>query len=205
MSIFYDWYENPQPQRQKDETISLHPRIHYNGSTTTAQLRRYIQDSCSLTEGDVDAVLSALSHFIAKELADGKSVHLNGIGYLSPTLGCTSVVTPSTKQKSSKVKLKGIHFRADKQFMRRMGAIHVELINQNDPMRSKYNDEEVEQQIRAYLQKHRFMSRRNLETLCGLSRTTALRHIRRLCEAGVLDNQGLPNQPVYCLKQTDAE
>lgn len=44
------------------------PRIKLNGSTTTDELRRHIQEYCSLTETDVLAVLDALSHFVGREL-----------------------------------------------------------------------------------------------------------------------------------------
>ena len=54
-------------RKRKDkqgEELTLHPRIKLNGSTTTDELRRHIQEYCSLTETDVLAVLDALSHFV---------------------------------------------------------------------------------------------------------------------------------------------
>ena len=77
MAILFDWYENPKTKDKQDEELTLHPRIRLNGSTGTAQLRRFIQEYCSLTETDVSAVLDALSHFM---------------GHLSSTLKCDSSV-----------------------------------------------------------------------------------------------------------------
>lgn len=199
MAIFYDWYENPRPQNKQDEPVTLHPRIHYNGSTSTATLRRYIQNSCSLTEGDVDAVLAALSHYVSNEMSEGHTVHLNGIGYLTPVLGCSETVTPQTKRKSTKVKLKSIKFRPDKLFKRRMGAVNITCLKQHDPLHLSLTDEQIEAKIRTYLQSHDFLTRAALQVLCHLSRTTASRHIKRLCDAGILKNRGLRNQPIYCL------
>ena len=142
MSINYDWYQNPQ-KTEEGEEVKLHPRIHYNGSTTTAELRRYIQESSSLTEGDVDAVLSALSHFVSQEMGYGRSVHLDGLGYLSPVLGCTEPVTAKTKNKHLKVKLKKIRFRPDKTFMRRMGGINITCIRRNDPLEKRLTNDEM--------------------------------------------------------------
>ena len=200
MSINYDWYQNPQKTAEGEE-VRLHPRIHYNGSTTTAELRRYIQESSSLTEGDVDAVLSALSHFVSQEMGYGRSVHLDGLGYLSPVLGCTEPVTAKTKNKHQKVKLKKIRFRPDKTFMRRMGGINITCIKQNDPLEKRLTNDEIEQRIRLYLQKHGYIQRRDLETLCSLSTSTAKSHLNRLCKAGVLENRGMRNQPLYFLKE----
>ena len=201
MAINYDWYQNPKKAEKEKGLITLHPRIRYNGSTTTAEMRRYIQESSSLTEGDVDAVLSALSHYVSQEMGDGRSVHLDGIGYFSPVLGTTETVTSATKSKHLKVKLKSIHFRPDKSFLRRMGGVQIHCIKLNDPLAKRLTDDEIEQKVCSYLQKHGYIQRRDLESLCSLSISTAKRHLNRLCKAGVLVNRGMRNQPLYYLKE----
>ena len=112
MAIHFEWYENPVPPNQPDEK-KLHARITYNGKIGTDYVRRKIQERCSLTETDVTAVLDALSHVLGQELGDGRQVHLDGIGYFHPTLKCIEEVTAETKRKNTKVRLKGIKFRAD--------------------------------------------------------------------------------------------
>ena len=59
----------------------------------------------------------------------------------------------------------------------------------------------IEQKIRQYLQEHGYMQRRDLETLCSLTTSTAKRHLNRLCKAGVLKNHGMRTQPLYYLKE----
>ncbi len=113
MAILFDWYENPKTKDKQGEELTLHLRIRLNGSTSTAQLRRFIQEYCSLTETDVSAMLDALSHFMGRGLGEGRQVHLDGIGYFRPTLVCTGPVKVDTKRKSTKVKLKSITFRPD--------------------------------------------------------------------------------------------
>ena len=104
MAILFDWYEDPKPsnKQQGENENTLHPRIKYNGSIGTDVLRRRIQERCSLTETDVTAVLDALSHIMGQELAEGRQVHLNGIGYFHPCLTTTEPVTISTKRKATK-------------------------------------------------------------------------------------------------------
>ena len=199
MSMLYDWYETPKPSDRQDEPVTLYPRVRMNGTTTTAQLQRQIEEACSLTEGDVAAVLSALSHYVGKALAEGRQVQLDGIGRLSPVLGCTEPVTPETRQKSSKVRLKSIRFTPDKKLRGSMGALRVEPLNLSQPTRVRLTDEQIEQRIRTYLQEHDFLTRATLQSLCHLSRTTAVRHLNRLCASGFLHNKGLRHQPVYCL------
>ena len=67
------------------------------------------------------AVLDALSHAMGEELADGKQVHLDGIGFFRPNLVSTEPVTEETKYKNTKVKLKGIVYRPIKLCWMRWG------------------------------------------------------------------------------------
>ena len=132
MAILFDWYENPKNKERQNEELTLHPRIRLNGSTDTAALRRFIQEYCSLTETDVLAVLDALSHFMGRELGEGRQVHLNGIGYFRPTLTCTEPVKVDTKRKSTKVKLKSITFRPDMALRSEVGNIKVLPLKQRN-------------------------------------------------------------------------
>ena len=99
MAILFDWYEDPKPsnKQQGENGNTLHPRIKYNGSTGTDVLRRRIQERCSLTETDVTAVLDALSHIMGQELAEGRQVHLDGIGYFHP---CLTTTEPNGRHKT---------------------------------------------------------------------------------------------------------
>lgn len=199
MAILFDWYENPKTKEREGEELTLHPRIKLNGSTTTEELSRFIQEYCSLTESDVKAVLDALSHFMGRELGEGKRVHLDGIGYFVPTLSATEKVTPETKRKSTKVKLKGIDFLSDKGLRRRIGIVKMKPLRQRNLGQKRLSDEEIERRITDFLRTEEFITRRNVEEICGLSRTTASRQVNRLCKEGVLVNKGLQRQPVYCL------
>ena len=176
MAILFDWYEDPKPsnKQQEENENTLHPRIKYNGSIGTDVLRRRIQERCSLTETDVTAVLDALSHIMGQELAEGRQVHLNGIGYFHPCLTTTVPVTISTKRKATKVKsLKG-------------GLDFTQLTN-----------EEIDLQLTKYFRTHPFMRRHDFQYLCGMARSTAMRHIRRLRDEGKLKNMGGAMQPIY--------
>lgn len=200
MAILFDWYENPKPTDREDEEETLHPRIRLNGSTTTTELKRYIERACSLTETDVIAVLDALSHYLGRELSEGRRVHLDGIGYFYPTLTCRDKVTVNTKRKSTYVELKDVNFRMDKELRSEIGVIKVKPLKQRNLSRRKLTVEEVDKQAMKFLETHPFITRSDLQSLCGMTRTTASRHIRRLCDEGKLENKGLQKQPVYVLK-----
>jgi len=195
MAILFDWYELPEPKDKQREEKILHPRIRLNGSTTTDELRRRIQERSSLTETDVSAVLDALSHVMGEDLAEGRQVHLDGIGYFYPVLTSTEPVTAATKRKTTKIKLKGIKFRADQVLKNEIGAIKAKPLGLNEHSQ-KLSDKEIDRRT-SYFSTHQFLTRSDFQSLCGMMRSTAQLHIRLLRSEGKLENAGKLNQPIY--------
>lgn len=195
MAIHFEWYENPVPPNRPDEK-KLHARITYNGKVGTDYVRRKIQERCSLTETDVTAVLDALSHVLGQELGDGRQVHLDGIGYFHPTLKCIEEVTAETKRKNTKVRLKGIKFRADQALKTEFGVLKVQCLK-GDLSFKKITNEEIDRRLENYFRTHQFLRRTDFQSLCGMVRSTAMRHIRRLRDEGKLENMGGLMQPIY--------
>lgn len=196
MAILFDWYEDPKPSDKEQGEKTLHPRLKYNGSIGTDLLRQRIQERCSLTATDVTAVLDALSHIMGQELADGKQVHLDGIGYFRPCLTSTEPVTIGTKRKATKVKLKSILFRADQTLKNEFGILKVKSLKGGLDF-SQPTNEEIDRRLAKYFQTHQFMRRYDFQNLCGMARSTAMRHIRRLRDEGKLKNEGGVMQPTY--------
>ncbi len=196
MAILFDWYENPKPSDKQEGEKTLHPRIKYNGSTGTDVLRQRIQERCSLTETDVSAVLDALSHILGEELAEGRQVHLDGIGYFHPCLTCTEPVTAKTKHKTTLVKLKAIQFRADQQLKNEFGALKVKCLGGGLDFK-QLTDEEIDRRLTQYFQTHSFLRRCDFQSLCGMARSTSMRQIRRLRDEKKLKNIGSNIQPIY--------
>lgn len=176
MAILFDWYENPDSYDKSPEERILHPRLRLNGSRSTDELRRDIQARCSLTETDVTAVLDALSHVMGRELAEGRQVHLDGIGYFRVSLTTTEPVVAATKRKLTKVKLAGVKFRADQKLKNEIGAVKVKALKA-DEHSAKLTDEEIDRRLTNYFATHPFMTRNDFQSVCGMMRTTAMRHI----------------------------
>ena len=184
MAILFDWYELPEPKDKQREEKILHPRIRLNGSTTTDELRRRIQERSSLTETDVSAVLDALSHVMGEDLAEGRQVHLDGIGYFHPVLTSTEPVTAATKRKTDQV------------LKNEIGAIKVKPLGLNEHSQ-KLSDKEIDRRLTGYFSTHQFLTRESFQVLCGMMRSTAQLHIRLLRSEGKLENVGKLNQPIY--------
>ena len=101
MSIVYDWYENPNAEGDPEER-GLHPRPLLNGKVTMKQLYARVHARSSLTTGDVMNAIDCLTQICGEELREGREVHIEGLGYFSPTLEATQKVTRSTPNKQDR-------------------------------------------------------------------------------------------------------
>lgn len=195
MSILYDWYENPGEPEDSEEK-GLHPRIFLNGKVSTAKLCRLIHGRSSLSVGDVKSAITMLAEICSEELREGRQVHIEGLGYLTPILGCTEKVTRSTPHKSSKMKLKTIGFRPDA--LLRGELVGVKATSTGYARHSQpLSEEEIDIRLKEYFAEHAIMLRSDFQQVCLMTRTTANRHLRRLLKEGKLENVGRPKQPVY--------
>ena len=127
---------------------------------------------------------------------DERQVHLDGIGYFHPVLTSTEPVTAATKRKTTKIKLKGIKFRADQVLKNEIGAIKVKPLGLNEHSQ-KLSDKEIDRRLTGYFSTHQFLTRESFQVLCGMMRSTAQLHIRLLRSEGKLENVGKLNQPIY--------
>ena len=196
MAILFDWYENPDSYDKSPEDKILHPRLRLNGSRSTDELRRDIQARCSLTETDVTAVLDAVSHVMGRELAEGRQVHLDGIGYFQVKLNSLEPIT-SPKLKANQMKLKAnIGFKADKKLRSSVSVVKVERskLKLHSVPRS---NEEIDRLLTAYFSNNQILTRSDFQGLCKLTLTTAARHIKLLKEEKKLQNINTRQSPVY--------
>lgn len=158
----------------------FHPRIAYNGQVDTDEMRSKIQSRCTLNEVDVTAVLDALSQVMGEELGEGRQVHLDGIGYFYPTLTATEEIAADTPRRNMKIKLKAIRFRSDQKLKNSIGLIKVKQLKKNFHS-SKLSEVEIDMLLKEYFSTHQMMQRRDFQSLCGMVRSTAMIHIRRIC------------------------
>ncbi|MDR0940242.1 MAG: HU family DNA-binding protein [Mediterranea sp.] len=197
MAINYEWHETPVRPGEKDKK-KLHPRITTNGRIDTKDIQERIHESCSLTEGDVIAAISALSDIMGYELVNGRLVHIDGIGSFYPVLTTNGEVTAdmNLRKRSHKVALKGIKFKPDKELLWKVR--HPKFQFRKDSWTSdKLSEIEIDMQLKEYFSVHRVMTRRDMENACGFKRTKAITELRRLQDEGKLTNINTTTQPIY--------
>ena len=195
MAIQFELYKSPNPKDEEDKEL-YHARVVNFQHIDTDYLAKEIQQATSLTEGDVKAVLESLSHFMGSRLREGERVHLDGIGYFRVSLTTTEPVVAATKRKLTKVKMAGVKFRADQKLKNEIGTIKAKALKANEHS-AKLTDKEIDRRLTNYFATRPFMTRNDFQSVCGMMRTTAMRHIRRLRTEGKLKNEGTMLQPIY--------
>lgn len=172
-------------------------RILKRGNVNNKQLIDRICNlgGSSLSRGTIIHVLDTVAEEMARQLADGYSVTLDGIGTFSATIGVKEGKEQDTfygeevKRNAKSLEVKNVTFRSDKELvkevsrrcdLKRAGVFQIH--------RSKYNKEERLKLALDYLSTHSVMRIQDYVELTGLSRTSAtleLKEFRENPESGI--------------------
>ena len=194
MPVNYDFYKNPK-LADKDEKTHLHARFVQKGTVSRDELAEEIHDRSTLSTADITATLVALADITAEKLRDGQRVYIKGIGYLQMTLQCPPVESESEIRAES-VRFKSVAFRPDAQLKERLSTTH--FVRQADKSHSKnYSTEEIDRLVARHFQQNETLTRNQFEALCGLTYSTAVRHLKRLREEGKIINIASQKHPLY--------
>ena len=170
---------------------------------TDKELEAAIQNRCSLTKGDVAAVLRELHDICVQEFTMGRRVHIPELGYFSLAASLEIPENqPDRKITGKEVRLAGINFRPESSLMdeveRGMHFIRSEYTTQS----SQYTEEKLLEKIKEYLVENRFITTRALRLLFGLTQYTAQKWLKYFCEKGIMVKDGTKHSPIYFLKAT---
>lgn len=175
-------------------------RIFTSEAMDEERLEQVIQDSCSLTMGDVKATLSALRELMIYQLVNGSRVTIPGIGHFSLSVrlqvppGC-----PVEKVTAANIIVRNIDFRPDARLLAkvRQGARFERSTKSSKS--TVYSPERLQSLLERYLATNVYITRRIMEYQFGLRSGTALRWLRHFVSTGFLRREGSRNSPVYLL------
>ena len=181
-----------------------HARITHARTIDTNELAKEISKESSFTESDVKGLLAAFHGKLVEKLCRGERLHLEVIGYFSPTLRCrkeAGEITGPEPWHTLAVEFKTVKYRPEQR-------LKDEIENQFYVEREKWkrhsprlDAQEVDSKVRAYLESHRFITRKDMETLFGFMRTMALTQLNRMKAKGTLRNENTLRNPVYVLNE----
>lgn len=192
--VKYDLYENP-PRKGWHGKARLHARVVTVSTVNFDSLARMIQDCTSLSVSDAKAALTAFTEMIAWQLKEGKRVHLEGLGAFQLTLNCPVIYDPKEIRAES-IKVKSVVFQPDNSFKRRF--INVPLQRATEKRHSnRYSESEVDGLLMRYFMNHPYISGGDFRRLCGFTKSTGTRWLRRLQEQEKLRRLRLSGSYLY--------
>lgn len=188
----------------------LFPRMKIWGQVDLDYLATHINYASTFTPGDIIGLVKALTQAIAREMGDGHSVKIDGLGVFTPSLGLRKGVERESaepgghKLNAMSIYLKNINFRADKEFIQETGEHCILNRSQWKFRRSsqRYTPEQRLQLAQTYLEQHPLMTINDYCNLTGLLRNAAARELKQWSEtegSGIGTN-GRGSHKVYVRK-----
>ena len=150
----------------------LYPRFAMIDQVSTEDLIRQIASSSGFNVGDVEGVITQIGIEMAHQMAEGKSVKLDGIGTFSPSLALCN---------ARSIVVGSVNFRVDRKMVRR---INGRCLLERAPWKSqrssqKYTPEQRLALAVRYLEEHPFLTVYEYRKLTGLLRTAATNELRQ--------------------------
>lgn len=196
MGIKYDLYRNPVKKGKENEE-RYHARVVSERIVDMKEMMDNIHARCTLTSEDMLPTLNAFKAEIVKQLKSGNRVHIDGLGYFRLSLKVPEIRTPENVS-SEAIHFKKIVFQAEKSVIKEFGDITFSR-SQKGTHSDEQNDLNIDNKLMEYFTGHEYMTRTVFQSLCHLTRTTALRRLDKLIDEGKLEKFGLKNAPLYRL------
>ena len=168
----------------------LFPRIKIWGQVDLDYLAQHINYASTFTPGDIVGLVKSLTQAIAREMGQGHSVKVDGLGIFTPSLGLRegfereSAEPGSSKRNSMSICVDNINFRADKDFIYETGRSCI-LDRSQWKFRhssSRYTAEQRLKLAQDYLETHPLLKVGDYCELTGLLRNAAAQELKQWSE-----------------------
>lgn len=172
----------------------IYPQMKRKGIFSTKEIAQAITQGSTFTESDVIGVLDAVSHLMAKRMADGYSIKIDDIGIFSAALGTTHENSPkASKLNSLSIQVNGINFRSSSELLAATND-NLQLQHSKEDFASssaKFTKEQRLGMAQQFLEAHERMTVSDYAELTGLVHGTAaheLQNFARKQENGICPN-----------------
>lgn len=197
MSVNYDLYETPNPDKNGEE-LPLHARVVLKGSYTAEEFVEQVTMLQHVPHAQVVGVIEAISKELRHLLLKGFSVELGDIGYFTLSLSVDKKIMDANNLRSPSVSLKDINFRVNRQFRKDIES-ELNLQRYHSPFRVKnpLPEKKCLQRLEKFLEEHPCINRQDYAQLVGKTKTQALQDINAFIKQGILKKYGVGRSVVY--------
>ncbi|WP_456097498.1 HU family DNA-binding protein [Porphyromonas sp.] len=184
---------------------SQHPRLISEGRLSTEDLSERMAEGCTFSRAEIEGVLQLLGEELAKRLADGYIVHIDGVGSFRPKLGYRKdVALPEGEEtairNATSLELADVRFHADRRLVQRTRrACRLQRAPHRSYTRPREGRERRLSQLLSYLRTHHILTRSEYVKLTGLSPTAATAELKSFVTAGHIVRKGIASHSTYRL------
>lgn len=162
------------------------------------ELARRIEERCSLTKGDVKAVLSALRDCAVQEMSGGKRFYVPELGYFSLAVGLEKNDDAEDKKiRGNDIRLRGINFRPEKQLVKEITKKVRFVRSQHTSQSTRYTEQDLWDKLCAYFEKNRILTSRAMQREFALTQYAANKWLAGFVAKGLLVKDGTRHAPIY--------
>ncbi len=164
------------------------------------ELCKYISECSSVSSSDIKGVLEALTCYIGRELSDGYSVELEGLGHFSPSVKSKEVVDREGNIKS-RASIHGVNFRCSARLK--------EMVKKNAPILVKRENlphtgiEGRKAKMLSYLERNPYINLTGYACLNHCTRYRAGEDIKQFIKENQLTSVGSRTHRIYVLPEKE--
>lgn len=111
MACKYAMFHNPKSAPGGEKY--MHPRAVDNGKTDLKGIIRKMSANSTLSQAQLQAVVQDLLDTVASELAEGKNVHINGLGEFKIALQCPPGIRDASEVRAERISVRGVSYKVD--------------------------------------------------------------------------------------------
>lgn len=162
-----------------------YPIVMGQQTKTTKDMVEHIQEVCTLTKVDCNAVIEAMGNYIINMLASGNHVHINGLGTLSPALHFADSSKEAALQAPGDVKVADVNFRPERELMMMLRE-QMKFERKEAVRSSNVSIATVVVQLQKYFADARELTAHQFETMFGFKRSRANTMLKKLVDQSKL-------------------
>lgn len=195
------------PDMRKEGETLLYPRMEITGTCETDELVEACIKGSTFNRAEVRGALDLITGTMARFMAEGRSVRIEGIGLFTPTLTLKKgkeredAEGNSPRRNAASIKIGGINFRADRTLISETNTLcNLERgSGVKKHRRPKTTAEERLNIVKKYLEENPFITVSDYSKMVELNRTTAAKELKAWAadtESGIAI-KGLGTHKVY--------
>lgn len=195
MSVYYDLYQNPPQEGEKDER--LHARVLPKGTIPADKFLEIVHNATGFSQAILDGTLQAITDELQRWLADGWVVEVGELGHFSLSLECDRLVQDRKEIRSPSIHFKNVNLRLGSRFRHRFVTMELERKASPYISHSKLAEEQRLERLLKYLEDNGCITRADYSGLAKCSKTQAQVDLNRYIEQGIIRRYGSGRTVVY--------